>query len=106
VDQEGDSMNNYTKDRMVAISVQSYLVQVWSYSLDCRSAALWGIWGGRVSIWMRTTDSGLPGLYCGLLPPVFLDGVHLQHRGETRERSGTSARCIEYCSRQSRYRNT
>jgi hypothetical protein len=66
VDQEGDSVSSYTKDPMVAISVQSYLVQVWSYSLDCRSAALWGIWGGHVLIWIRTTDSGLPGLYCGL----------------------------------------
>jgi hypothetical protein len=32
-----NSLNNYTKDCMVAISVQSYLVQVWSYSLDCRA---------------------------------------------------------------------
>jgi hypothetical protein len=37
VDQEGDSLNNYTKDCMVAISVPSYLKQAWIHSIDCRA---------------------------------------------------------------------
>jgi hypothetical protein len=37
VDQEGDSMDSYTKDCMEAVSVQSYLEQAWIHSFACRA---------------------------------------------------------------------
>jgi hypothetical protein len=89
-------MGSYTKDCMVAVSVHSYLEQAWIHSSDCRAPHCGGSGEGMYRFGRGSQTPACRACTAASYHPYFLDGVHLQHRSETRERSGTSARCIEY----------